>query len=705
MRLKKLHTSLLIICFTSCILAKTSYSQNENIKNLIENLTEEAETEFDYSDLLDEFLFLQEHPLNINAEEANKLVELFLLDDLQYQNIRQYIDSNGFILSPQELLLIDGISLETFNNISPFIVGGEISTSNYVQPSKILKYGRHQAFLRYQCVAQEAEGYKNRSDSVWQNKPNSKYLGNADKYYLKYQFKYSDVFSAGLVAEKDAGELFFERIENPTLDSLIGDKYNMGFDFYTGHIFIQEQGILKQAVIGDYHLLFGQGLNMWSALAFGKSGSSINIRKFERNIKPNTSTDENKFLRGAAVQLGSSKINGTIFYSKKWQDATDFAGSEDQETQFLQSINGTGYHRTVSELLKKNNLQIELMGGRFSFDGKNYRIGITGSHTRLNKEVIFTGSPYQYFNFSGNENTVLGADFLFQLNKYSVFGEFSQQINSGSAFLTGLNAPLSNRVALAILYRNYQKNYQNLFGAAFGENSSNANEEGIYTGLRFQISSKLQLNTYADFFSFPWLKFRVDKPSVGQEYLASLDYDLSRSVQMQFRSRYKTKEINYYYEDLDHNQVENYEKYSLRYQISYQLHPLFRLKNRIEYQVYSTASGGQQLGFLIFQDVQFKSKNQKLSMYARYTLFDVDSYDARLYAYENDLLYVFSIPALFEKGSRAYFLINYKFNSTFHFWLKIAHTWYTNIDQISSGLNLIDDNKKTEIRAQLRIKI
>ncbi len=705
MPFNKSHISLLILLFVILNLAKISYSQNENIKNLIENLTEEAETEFDYSDLLDEYLFLQEHPININSLEAIKLVELFLLDDLQYQNIRQYIDSNGLILSPQELLLIDGISMESYYNIAPFIVGGEISETQYVNPLKILKYGHHQAFLRYQRVVQETEGYKNRSDSIWENKPNSKYLGNADKYYLKYQFKYSDVFSAGLVAEKDAGELFFENIKNPTLDSLIGDQYKKGFDFYTGHIFIQKQGIVRQAVIGDYHLLFGQGLNMWSALSFGKSGSSINIRKFERNIKPNTSTDENKFLRGAAVQLGSTKINGTLFYSKKWQDATDFAASEDQETQFLQSISGTGYHRTVSELLKKNNLQVELMGGRFSFEGKKYRIGITGSHTRLNKEVLYTGSPYQYFNFSGNENTIIGADYLLKLNKYSLFGEFSQQINGGSAFLAGLNAPLSNRVALALLYRNYQKNYQNLFGAAFGENSSNTNEEGIYTGLRFQISSKLQLNTYADFFSFPWLKFRVDKPSVGQEYLAILDYELSRSVQMQFRSRYKTKEINYYNEDLDYNQVEHYEKYSLRYQVSYQVHPQLRLKNRIEYQAYSTLSSETQQGFLIFQDIQFKSKNQKLSLYARYTLFDVDSYDARLYAYENDLLYVFSIPALYEKGSRAYFLINYKLNATFHFWIKIAHTWYQNIDQISSGLNLIDGHKKTEIRAQLRIKI
>jgi len=705
MKISRQHILISFLLINGLFFIKNSFSQNENIKQLIENLTEQSETEFDYSDLLDDFIFLQENPVNINSEDAQKLVELFLIDELQYQNIKQYIDSNGYFMSPQELILVDGMTFETLNNITPFITAEEPQKTSYVKPGKIFKYGRHQAFLRYQRVLQNADGYTGRTDSVWENKPNSKYLGNADKYYLKYQYRYSDVFSAGLVAEKDAGEIFFENIENPALDSLIGDKIKKGFDFYTGHVFIQKQGIIKQAVIGDYHLLFGQGLNMWSALSFGKSSSSINIRKFERGIKANTSTDENKFLRGGAVQLGSNTLRFTAFYSKKKQDATDFAQAEDQETQYLQSLNGTGYHRTVNELLKKNNLEVELYGGRASYAGNRFSIGVTGYQTNLGKTVADLSAPYQYFNFTGNSNTIIGTDFLFYINKFNVFGEFSQQLNGGWAFISGLNAPLNNRVALAVLYRNYQKDYNNLFGAAFGENSSNKNEEGIYTGLRFQISKRLQLNTYADIFRFPWLKYRVDKPSVGQEYLASLDYELSRKVQMQFRTRYKQKEINFYSEEFDNNQTENYQKYSFRYHISYEIHPQFRLKNRIEYQIYETASAGKKSGFLIFQDIQFKSKNEKLTLYARYSLFDVQDYNARLYAYENDLLYVFSIPALYEQGSRAYFLVNYKLSDTFHFWFKIAHTWYTNIDQIGSGLNSIDGNQKTEIRAQLRIKI
>jgi len=681
-----------------------AHAQHEVIKNVIENLNEQSDSDFDYSDFLDDFIFLTEHPININATESEKLISLFLMDELQYKNLRQYIDSNGVLLSPQELLLIDGFSLQNVQDILPFIIAGKIEEAKKQKLSNIFKYGRHQIFLRYQRVVQEAQGYQNRSDSILNENPNSKYLGDANKYYLKYLFKYGNKLSLGLVAEKDAGEVFFNSINNPLIDSLIGDKIKKGFDFYTAHIFVQDLGILKQVALGDYHLQFGQGLNLWSSLAFGKSSNALNIRKFERGIKANTSSDENKFLRGAALQLAKGNWSLSAFYSSKKQDATDDQDL-DQESNYLQSLSGTGYHRTITELLKKNAVQVQLMGGRICFTKNKMSIGIIGTHTKLNKELIPTGIPYQYYQFKGTENSILGADFKTQIKKMSLFGEFSYNINAGMAYLVGLNAPLSNRVAIAVLYRNYQKDYNNLFAAAFGENSENKNENGIYTGLRFQIAKKLQLNTYADLFSYPWLKYRVDAPSYGVEYLAQIDYEYSRKIQMQFRTRYKRKQLNYreIYDFL--NTLQDQIKYGFRYHISYQVHPLFGLKNRIEYQISETKENGKQHGFLIYQDINYKSRKGNLSLSARFALFDVEDYNSRIYAYENDLLYVFSVPAYYNRGLRAYLLLNYKIMDQIHFWIKLSHTWYENVDEISSGLNKIDGAQKTEIKAQIRIKI
>lgn len=679
-------------------------AQHETIKNVIENLNEQSDSEFDYSDFLDDFIYLTEHPININAPESEKLISLFLLDELQYKNLRQYIDSNGILLSPHELILIDGFSQQDVQDILPFIRAEKIEEGKKIKLSNMFKYGHHQIFLRYQRVVQEAEGYQDRNDSVLNENPNSKYLGDANKYYLKYQFKFANKISLGLVAEKDAGEVFLNSINHPMIDSLVGDKIKQGFDFYTAHIFAQDLGIIKQVALGDYHLQFGQGLNLWSSLAFGKSSNALNIRKFERGIKANTSSDENKFLRGAALQMARGHWSFTAFYSSKKQDASEYK-DEDQESNYLQSLNGTGYHRTITEILKKNAVQVNLMGARICFTKNKFSIGLIGTHTTLDKEVYPTSIPYQYYQFIGNKNSVFGADFKTQIKKMSLFGEFSYNLNAGIAYLLGLNAPLSNRVAIAVLYRNYQKDYSNLFAAAFGENSENENEKGIYTGLRFQIAKRLQLNTYVDIFSFPWLKYRVDAPSLGLEYLAQFDYDYSRKIQMQFRARYKRKQINYK-ETFDLiNSLQDQIKVGFRYHISYQVHPLIGLKNRIEFQVSKNKESGKQNGFLIYQDIHYKNKKGNMALNARFALFDVEDYNSRIYAYENDLLYVFSVPAYYNRGIRVYLLFNYKIMPQIHFWLKLSHTWYENVEEISSGLNKIDGAHKTEIKVQIRIKI
>ncbi len=682
-----------------------AFGQEPIIKNLIEDLTEQTDSEADFTELIDDFQDLLQNPVNINSTEVQKLIALFLISESQYKNLRQYINSNGFLLSPNELMLVDGFTDQNVIQLIPFIETVKPEAEIAFNPKKILRYGKHTIFLRYQRVMQPSEGYKDRTDSIWNTKPNSKYLGNPNKYYLKYQYKFSNVFSLGLVAEKDAGELFLENISNPTLDSLIGDTYKKGFDFYSFHVFAQKMGIVQQAVVGDFHILLGQGLNVWSSLAFGKSVNSLGVKKFSREIKPNSSTEENKFLRGAAVNLSKKGWSLLAFYSSKKQDASDFTLADDQEIHFIESINGTGYHRTVNDLLKKNSLQVQLFGSRIGYKKGNLNIGIIGSQMKLDKELVGTDTPYQFFNFKGTTNTVVGSDMQFQLYNVSLFGEMSHNIDGGWAYMAGLTSALSSRFALALLFRNYEASYNNFFGAAFGENTLNKNERGIYTGISFQASKRIVLNAYADIFSFPWLKFRVNAPSAGEEFNLQMDFDLNRNVQMEIRARYKKKSINLSDDDIQNPVLENQEKYGIRYHISYQIHPQLVLKNRIEYQIFQTDSQTAQPGFLIYQDINYKSIDEKFSASARFALFEIEDYDSRIYAYENDLLYAFSVPAYYNSGIRAYMLLSYRFSENFQFWLKYAHTWYSDVDEIGSGLEMISGNNKSELRAQLRIKI
>jgi len=75
-----------------------------------------------------------------------------------------------------------------------------------------------------------------------------------------------------------------------------------------------------------------------------------------------------------------------------------------------------------------------------------------------------------------------------------------------------------------------------------------------------------------------------------------------------------------------------------------------------------------------------------------------------VYAYENDVLYAFSFPFYADKGTRAYLLARYRLSRSIDLYARLAQTIYTNRNKSGSGLDLIEGNARTEIKAQMRIR-
>ncbi|MCB0381252.1 MAG: hypothetical protein KDD24_08345, partial [Flavobacteriales bacterium] len=79
-------------------------------------------------------------------------------------------------------------------------------------------------------------------------------------------------------------------------------------------------------------------------------------------------------------------------------------------------------------------------------------------------------------------------------------------------------------------------------------------------------------------------------------------------------------------------------------------------------------------------------------------------YNTRIYAYENDVLYSFSIPAYYNRGTRTYLTVRYKVKRGIDVWLRYGLTHYENLDIISSGLEEIVGNSKSDVKFQVRFK-
>lgn len=663
----------------------------EKVNQQIEQISEQNDTELDYTELSENLKYFLDHPLNLNQADASDLKQLGLLNDMQIERLLTHIQKNGKLISLYELQSIDGFDQATISSILPYVNLSELSSFQQWSLRDIGKNSTNQLFIRYSRVLEEQAGYMEASDSLLEASPNSRYLGSADKIYTRYRFTYYNLLSFGITAEKDAGEEFFK-----------GSQPN-GFDFYSAHLFVRNIGPFRSVALGDYNLSFGQGLSVWSGLSFGKSAEAVGVKRSGRGISPCSSVDENNFLRGAAISVGLKKLTAYGFYSRKRIDGNlEGLDSLNNENTYITSIQESGLHNTVSTIADKDAIRQTFFGGRIEYRNNRINLGFTASHVIFSDSLKSGDQLYERFDFSGNALSNAGVDYSFIWRNFSFFGETAICSEGALATVNGVMLVPDRRLTISLLHRSLDKKYHSFYATAFSEGSTVSNEQGLYLGAEARFSAKWIFTAYADLFRFPWLKYRVDAPSQGSETLLQLNYKPSKKQLIYFRFRQENKEINYSAEPV--NYLAPTLKRTWRVHASYPVSRTFTFKSRIEFLTYKEGSDKTREGFLIYHDIVWKNPESPLSLSFRYALFDTDTYDERLYAYENDVLYSYSIPAYYYKGSRFYLMARYTFNRNIDLWIRIARSHYTDRETVSSGLDEIEGSAKTDLRIQLRIR-
>ncbi len=685
-----------IVLYSSFSFAQKEHERGkEVVQQRIEFISEQLENEnIDLTDVVEYLYYLYDHPLNLNQAGAEELGEMQLLTEVQINDLLLHRKRFGKLISIYELQSLKYWDMQTIEMVLPFIRVDDRLDNIHVTLKEAFQQGKFEAYFRFQTIAENKKGYDDVSDSILNNS-NSYYHGDPNRYYTRLRFSYRTNLSVGVTAEKDPGEQFFK-----------GAQKN-GFDFYSAHAFYKGGKYLKSVALGDYQVQIGQGVNFWSGYAFGKTADVTNVKKSAKSLKPYTSVDETRFLRGAAVELGYKNFTLTSFASYKGVDASVITNDslvEDQE--FISSINLTGFHRTNSEIEKKDQLKEMIIGSNLRFKIRNLHLGVAAVYQGYDKPYTKDTFAYNQFDFRGQNNLSLSADYSYVLRNFNFFGEVSRVSYSGAfAQLHGVLFSLDRRVSMSLVYRNYQKDYQTFYNAGFAEGSRTQNEKGIYAGLKVNWSRVFSTNAYVDLFKFPWMRYQVDAPSVGHEFMIQQSYRASRRFEIYVRFREQNKERNSRYSDGTITELENVLQRNYRFNLSYKVSESVRLKSRIEYVTINRPSQEKDEGMILTQDVIFKPKSFPLSFSLRYALFDTDSYDSRIYTYENNALYVFAVPSYYYRGSRAYVLIRYKFWRKFDLWFRYGINIYANRNTLGSGPEMIRGNTKTDITIQLRIKL
>ncbi|MEX1189367.1 MAG: helix-hairpin-helix domain-containing protein [Bacteroidia bacterium] len=665
---------------------------NQNvIEKKIENLAENTSEDVDYTNILENLTFYQEHPLELNTARADELELLLLLDDFQIANLIKHREKYGKLLSVYELQAVDGFDLNTISMLLPYVkVSRDLNRLN-ISIKDVFKYASNELFLRVTENIEEQKGFSPISAEDLQNNPNSRFLGSPQRVFTRYRFRYGTHVSAGITAEKDAGEEFFRGTQK------------QGFDFMTAHFALRNIGKLKSVNIGDYQAQFGQGLTFWSGFAFGKTADAMNIKRTGQGLRPYTSVNENLFLRGIGTTwiLGSFEV--TAFGSDKKVNSNGAAfDTLSQDLQSFSSFNLSGFHRTLTEIQDKANLREQIYGGHVAFKKRTLELGVTGVNYNYSANLQRSNQPYNEFEFQGRKNTNLGFDYNYIYRNFNLFGEVSRSSNGSFATTHGMIASLDPNFSLSVLYRNFSRSYHGIYTAAIGEASRNINEKGIYLGFKAQPMKYVTVSAYIDRWNFPWMRYLVDAPAGGYDGLIQVNYTPSKTVDMYFRYRDRSRARNATGIDpvIDFPIGQLQQNY--RFDISYKISPSFRLRNRIEIVNFNQPNLDPQRGFMILQDIVYKPLSKPISFSFRYALFDTDGFNARIYAYENDVLYSFSIPAYSDKGSRTYLTVKYDLTRKIDVWFRYAQFFYANRSSTGSGLTAVEGPTRSDYRVQVR---
>lgn len=483
-----------------------------------------------------------------------------------------------------------------------------------------------------------------------------------------------------------------------------------GFDHIAGNLALHDMGRLETLVVGDFKAQYGQGVSLWQGLSFGKGRAPVSpLVRSGRGIVPFQSTSENRFFRGAATTVSvTPALSASAFISHRRRDATldstNATATESQGRIPVRTLSSGGRHRTESELRRKDAVGITTVGGALEHRVGPLHVGLTGYKTRLDRPLRPSDAPYRRFDLSGSTFAMMSAFGSAVLSDYTVFGEVARAPTGPVGGVVGAALDHEPGVQALLLVRRFPPSFGGLYNGAVGESSSTQNETGIYTGVRIRIAKRWKWAAYVDQYQFPWLRFSIPRPTRGVDTRTVLEYEprpwLSSYVQVRTEwDEQGTKRTDPHGRSL--HALESIRRYSARWHTEYTFSDALTLRTRIQLTRFSTQTNQPVRGLLLFQGLRLRPK-RSLRIDARIAVFETDNYESRVYAYEHDLMYSFSVPVLYDRGRRSYVLAQYEATNQLTVEAKYGITWYPHRQTIGSGLNEREGNRARELRLQIR---
>ena len=616
---------------------RPSFSLDDIILDIYNAVTEFGEV--DYEQLQTDLYTLHESPIDLNNTSDEELTQLYFLSPQQIDAILAYAYRHPFE-SLYELRLIPELADYEIRDLLPFVyinraaLNSETINTDALYAKEIFAKAHHELLTRID--ARNIEAYEG-TDPIYTQ--------------FRYRFDFRRRVTFGVQLRRPAGG--FAR------DLQYGAYLQL--NDITPH--------LHTLVAGNFQASFGQGLVLAPVFHAGKSMYVTSVGQQREGLRYYSSVD-GEGLHGAGATLRwewnkTTRLDVSALYS-------------------MRHANDSTWHH--------------LLGANLTLRHKKLQVELTAIENLWSDSIHpYTNAKYNRHYFRGRNQAVIGASFRYNHGWFDMFGEvataqnykrFEEALNGeankpinspnwGIGTIVGCRFYPTSGLSLLALYRYYSPYFDNALGYAFSETSRLGDENGGYLGFDITRLRNWRFIGYGDIFYFSGYKYGLGDATrtLGYDAMAEIQYSWSKHPSFQggdggrlsLRLRARQKGDATYSTRAQFDWAQG--SWSLRTTAEANIIPskLSTLNSQLTY------------GFTIFQDISYSlplREGRGLGLRLRLQGFDAREWANRIYTYEHDVLYAYSIPAVYGLGGRAYLCLRWQIIPQLALYFRASETVY-----------------------------
>ena len=629
----------------------------------------------DFEQIQTDLYALHENPIDLNHTSDEELEQLYFLSPHQIDAILAYADKHPFE-ELYELKLIPELTDYEIRNLLPFVTvtrnpSPVTAPYNYTYAREVFTKASHEIIAR--TDVRNIEQYEG-PDPVFAQ--------------VRYRFDYQRKVVFGGQLRRPVG----------------GKAKDLEYGLY-----MQLRDISKHVhtiVAGNYQASFGQGLVLAPIFHSGKSMYVASAGQQNNGLRYYSSAD-GKGMHGAGATFRwewnkTTRLDVSALYSMR--------RANDSIWQHTVGANLTVRH-------KKLEVQLTAIDNIWSDSIRPYNNARYNHHYFRGYNQFVGGASARYNHGWFDAFAEVATSQNYQRFAETLNGKAPKPLNSphwGFGVLAGSRFYPTDGVSLVALYRYYSPFFDNAWGYGFSESSRINDEHGGYLGFDITRLHNWRFSGYGDVFFFEGIKYGLgsDTCTLGYDALFETQYHSTITnnqspitITLRLRARKKGPTSTYSARfQFDWSQGGWALRTTADANIVQKQSPITNNQSPLPYGV-SLAQD------IAFDFTPYTLHHTPLSLRLRLQGFDAREWDNRIYIYEHDVLYAFSIPATYGLGGRAYLCLRWQIIKQLALYLKVSETIYARDWYVEKHPKSVFADQtsriptKTDIHVLLRVKL